>query len=168
MYDVVSSRCSTVEIISHLFRTTFKKYKMKTDVDRLKLPKALGSTSIRQRLYRLTLNWCVINVIHYVGGLVQERRIPIANALGLRLSCTNPSLCYPSGYGLTETSAVTHVAPIHGWKHGSVGILLPNMECKVSVPQKHAITDKNQADIGSIKRTLRRSWHCANQLVCIT
>ncbi len=35
------------------------------------------------------------------------------------------------GYGLTETSAVTHVAPISGWKHGSVGLLLPNMEFKV-------------------------------------
>jgi len=32
---------------------------------------------------------------------------------------------------LTETSAVTHVAPVEGWKHGSVGILLSNMECKI-------------------------------------
>ena len=29
----------------------------------------------------------------YIGGLVQERRNSIANALELRLSCTNPSIC---------------------------------------------------------------------------
>ena len=29
---------------------------------------------------------------HYVDGLVQERRNSIANALELRLSCTNPSM----------------------------------------------------------------------------
>ena len=28
----------------------------------------------------------------YIDGLVQERRNPIANALVLRLSCTNPSI----------------------------------------------------------------------------
>ena len=30
--------------------------------------------------------------IYYIDGLVQERRKSIANALELRLSCTNPSL----------------------------------------------------------------------------
>ena len=29
---------------------------------------------------------------HHIGGLVQERRNSIANALELRLSCTNPSI----------------------------------------------------------------------------
>ena len=32
-------------------------------------------------------------VEHYIDGLVQERRNSIANALELRLSCTNPSIC---------------------------------------------------------------------------
>ena len=31
----------------------------------------------------------------YIDGLVQERRNSIANALELRLSCTNPSICCP-------------------------------------------------------------------------
>ena len=30
----------------------------------------------------------------HIDGLVQERRNSIANALELRLSCTNPSICY--------------------------------------------------------------------------
>ena len=30
----------------------------------------------------------------YIDGLVQERRASTANALELRLSCTNPSICY--------------------------------------------------------------------------
>ena len=29
----------------------------------------------------------------YLDGLVQEKRISIANAMELRLSCTNPSIC---------------------------------------------------------------------------
>ena len=31
--------------------------------------------------------------LHYIDGLVQERHNSIANALELRLSCTNPSTC---------------------------------------------------------------------------
>ena len=34
-----------------------------------------------------------MNVIFHIDGLVQERRNSIANALELRLSCTNPSTC---------------------------------------------------------------------------
>ena len=34
-----------------------------------------------------------IYIYIYLDGLVQERRNSIANALELRLSCTNPSLC---------------------------------------------------------------------------
>ena len=33
---------------------------------------------------------------HYIDGLGQERRNSIANALDLRLSCTNPSICIKS------------------------------------------------------------------------
>ena len=36
--------------------------------------------------------WIVLNISVYIDGLVQERRNPIANALELRLSCTNPSI----------------------------------------------------------------------------
>ena len=31
--------------------------------------------------------------IEHLDGLIQERRNSIANALELRLSCTNPSIC---------------------------------------------------------------------------
>ena len=31
---------------------------------------------------------------HYIDGLVQERRNSIALAMELRLSCTNPSICW--------------------------------------------------------------------------
>lgn len=41
---------------------------------------------------------------------------------------TLPSL----GYGMTELSPVCHVTPFDNIKYGSVGVLLPNLECKVS------------------------------------
>ena len=41
---------------------------------------------IRPAMYRLM-------PLSYMDGFVQERRNSIANALGLRLSCTNPSIC---------------------------------------------------------------------------
>ena len=33
--------------------------------------------------------------VQQIDGLVQERRNSIAIALGLRFSCTNPSICFP-------------------------------------------------------------------------
>ena len=36
------------------------------------------------------------------------------------------------GYGLTETTLAVTSAPVTGNKTGSVGILLPEMQCKVS------------------------------------
>jgi acyl-CoA synthetase (AMP-forming)/AMP-acid ligase II len=35
------------------------------------------------------------------------------------------------GYGMTETSPVTHSSPAEGIKFGSVGVLAPNTECKL-------------------------------------
>ena len=44
---------------------------------------------------------CVANCNYrYIDGFVQERRNSIANALELRLSCTNPSICIPSLFGV--------------------------------------------------------------------
>ena len=36
-----------------------------------------------------------------------------------------------TGYGMTELSPVCHMTPFSGGKHGSVGVLLPGLECKV-------------------------------------
>ena len=37
------------------------------------------------------------------------------------------------GYGMTELSPVSHATPCDdNIKYGSIGILLPNLECKVS------------------------------------
>ena len=38
------------------------------------------------------------------------------------------------GYGLTETSPVTHATPIGGFKPGSIGVLLPNTACRIVDP----------------------------------
>ena len=38
------------------------------------------------------------------------------------------------GYGLTETSPVTHATPMGGFKAGSIGVLLPNTECRIVDP----------------------------------
>lgn len=39
------------------------------------------------------------------------------------------------GYGLTETSPVTHAALPSGAKHGSIGVLIPNTEARLIDPQ---------------------------------
>ena len=45
--------------------------------------------------------------VKYTDGLMQERRNSIANALELRLSCTNPFLALTHRYG-DETACVNH------------------------------------------------------------
>lgn len=46
-------------------------------------------------------------------------------------------LCFlpllPTGYGMTELSPVCHMTPAGNDKHGSVGVLLPNLRCKVKL-----------------------------------
>ena len=39
---------------------------------------------------------------------------------------------YFKGYGLTECVSGTHMSPPYGGKPESCGVLLPNMECKVT------------------------------------
>lgn len=45
---------------------------------------------------------------------------------------TDNSTLLSLGYGMTELSPVCHVTPFDNIKYGSVGVLLPNLECKVS------------------------------------
>ena len=52
----------------------------------------------QKKWYHLTVTKKFQNLYHeyiieHIDGLVQERRNSIANALGLRLSCTYPSIC---------------------------------------------------------------------------
>ena len=47
----------------------------------------------------------------YIDGLVQERRNSIDNALGLHLSCTNPSLWYSFRIRTKITPALTRQIP---------------------------------------------------------
>ncbi|KAG1677299.1 Luciferin 4-monooxygenase [Nymphon striatum] len=42
-----------------------------------------------------------------------------------------PNINLRQGYGMTETSPVCHMAPVNDPKPGSVGVLLPNTECKI-------------------------------------
>ena len=48
---------------------------------------------------------------------------------------TDNSTLLSLGYGMTELSPVCHVTPFDNIKYGSVGVLLPNLECKVSTMQ---------------------------------
>ncbi|HEU4595081.1 MAG TPA: 4-coumarate--CoA ligase family protein [Pyrinomonadaceae bacterium] len=50
----------------------------------------------------------------------------LARACAERLGCE-----VVQGYGMTETSPATHLASPSTNKHGSVGVCVPNMECKV-------------------------------------
>lgn len=45
------------------------------------------------------------------------------------------------GYGLTETSPVTHATPSGRFKPGSIGLLLPNTECRIVEPGTGADLD---------------------------
>jgi acyl-CoA synthetase (AMP-forming)/AMP-acid ligase II len=45
------------------------------------------------------------------------------------------------GYGLTETTLAVTGAPVSGNKTGSVGVLLPEVQCKVN---KHFVTSKTR------------------------
>ena len=51
----------------------------------------------------------------------------LSEAAAVRLDCT-----VLQGYGLTETSPVTHVNPRERNKPGSIGVLLPNTEAKIA------------------------------------
>ena len=48
------------------------------------------------------------------------------------LAVLKGSCFYFKGYGLTECVAGTHISPLYGGKPESCGVLLPNLECKVS------------------------------------
>ena len=49
------------------------------------------------------------NIVPYFDALVKERRNSIANALELRLSCTNPSICSD---GSVSHSMTDHICAI--------------------------------------------------------
>lgn len=53
----------------------------------------------------------------------------VAAAVGARLGCTSIQ-----GYGMTEMSPVSHISPLADARAGSVGIILPNTECRIVDP----------------------------------
>jgi long-chain acyl-CoA synthetase len=67
------------------------------------------------------------------GGPLDPATAVFFNRLGIRMM---------QGYGLTETSPVTHVNPPWKVSHETVGPLIPDVECK--------IIDTNEAGIGEI------------------
>ncbi len=54
----------------------------------------------------------------------------LAAAASARIGCE-----VVQGYGLTETSPVTHATPMGGFRPGSIGVLLPNTECRIVDPE---------------------------------
>ncbi len=54
----------------------------------------------------------------------------LAAEAGARIGCE-----VVQGYGLTETSPITHATPVGGFKPGSIGVLVPNSECRVVEPE---------------------------------
>ena len=68
----------------------------------------------------------------YINGLVQERRHSIANALELRLSCTNPSILYEKsgnlGQGLLWLDSL-----INNYKRGIILIPYSSLICPMTL-----------------------------------
>ena len=48
-----------------------------------------------------------------------------------RLKLSGSLSIYLTGYGMTECTTISHMTPSVDSKHGSIGVLLPNLECKV-------------------------------------
>ena len=57
----------------------------------------------------------------------------VAAEAGARIGCE-----VVQGYGLTETSPITHATPPGGFKPGSIGVLIPNTECRIVDPETGA------------------------------
>lgn len=63
---------------------------------------------------------------------VSSGAAPLGEDLSKALTQRIPSInWFRQGYGMTELSPVSHATPCDNVKYGSVGILLPNLECKV-------------------------------------
>jgi acyl-CoA synthetase (AMP-forming)/AMP-acid ligase II len=67
-----------------------------------------------------------LSALRFVMSGAAPLSAELANAAGDRLGC--PVI---QGYGMTETSPVTHVNPLERHKPGSVGVLVPNTEGKL-------------------------------------
>jgi len=63
----------------------------------------------------------------------------VAAAVGERLGSV-----MMQGYGLTETSPVTHVCPVTDVRPGSVGIIVPDTECRIVDPETGKDLGPNQ------------------------
>ena len=68
-----------------------------------------------------TVDNCLATVFHsawrHIDGLVQERHNSIANALELRLSCTNPSISLGCSVPLNEAGRYSKGAASCAWKY---------------------------------------------------
>ncbi|XP_015755198.1 PREDICTED: 4-coumarate--CoA ligase-like [Acropora digitifera] len=63
---------------------------------------------------------------------VSSGAAPLGEDLARTLTERIPSIkWFRQGYGMTELSPVSHATPCDQVKYGSVGVLLPNLECKV-------------------------------------
>ncbi|XP_029207684.2 surfactin synthase subunit 1-like [Acropora millepora] len=63
---------------------------------------------------------------------VSSGAAPLGEDLAKALTERLPSIkWFRQGYGMTELSPVSHATPCDQVKYGSVGVLLPNLECKV-------------------------------------
>ena len=73
----------------------------------LVVPATLEDVSMTEPL-TINSTWQPYRVSDHVDGLVQERRNSIANALELRLSCTNPSIYSNNEYVFNVGCSYVH------------------------------------------------------------
>lgn len=71
--------------------------------------------------------------LRFIGSGAAPLAEPVERACVARMGCP-----IVQGYGMTETSAVTHINPMHHVRPGSVGVLLPSTEGKIVNPASGA------------------------------
>lgn len=62
-----------------------------------------------------------------------------------------PGVVVRQGYGMTETSPITHAEPSTGRKPGSVGTPLPDTQCRIVDPTSGASLPAGKANVGELQ-----------------
>ena len=94
------------------------------------------------------LNWWWSSLLAHIDGLMQERRNSIANAMELRLSCTNPSI-YTASLDLNE------------WTEGAVTehVSVMELDLRQSSRLLRSVSSQWRDAVTSLSTNGKACWH---------